>query len=82
MGMDRAFIIVGEKCQCGVCFTFFRPDSEYHQRCESRTSFPQDFPKTIKTNPHAYCSEACEQIAIDEVRLARIEFERMLQETA
>ncbi len=81
MGMDGVFII-GEKCQCNTCFVFFRPDSEYHRNCESRTSFPADFPTASKTNPYAYCSETCERIAIDDVRVARIEFERMLQETA
>jgi hypothetical protein len=72
--MER-FIIVGEKAQCKTCFVFFTPGSGYHKRCEQRT----DFPPQSKHDPHAFCSEACEQKAIGEVRQGRIEFQRIME---
>ena len=78
--MDN-FIIIGrdDKSQCTTCYAFFKPESEYHQQCERRATtrnFPPDLPAFAKNDPHAFCSEPCEQDARDEARLARIEFER------
>jgi len=56
------FIIVGEKAQCKTCFVFFTPDST-------------DLPPQHK---YEFCSKACEQKAIDEIHLDRIERQRIM----
>ena len=82
--MTERFMIVGQddKSLCHECLKFFRPTLHYHMECERRSIFPRDFPNFAKSDPHAFCSPTCEQDAIDRSRLGRIEFERVIQETA
>jgi hypothetical protein len=86
---DKA-IIVNDLSWCEVCNQSFNPtdpdspNGEYFESCEDRTAkhgpFPPDLPQIAVRNPHAFCSAECEQEACDEVRLGRIEMQRMYQE--
>jgi len=88
---DEQVLVVGEENpMCHTCHVVFvpqdmaSPNGEYLENCEARTKsggpFPADLPRFAERNPYAFCSEPCEQDAIDLVCVTRIEDERLMQD--